>query len=449
MKKIFLACLFFLLSSKSVFAADFTVAKNCSGFSNCYTSIQSAANAITPGDTVYIRAGIYTEKVVISKTNSTTNYFTFMAYPNENVILDGTGINLNNWGGLVEIRTKYVKFSGLHLQNSSWFGFYILNNNVIIQNNTTYSTKSSGIYANEVSNITVTGNDVQRANDGGCSQECITFESVTNFEIANNQVHNGTGWSESCKGGEGIDVKVSSSNGSVHHNKIYDLPNEVGIYIDGYSGNLHKIDVYNNSSSAPDGIVVSAEQGGQVDDIRIFNNLVFNNDYAGIWVTDWMSGNEGSKGNIQIINNTIYGAANAGIIISAKKFVNSTSLITVNNNILNNNGLGIVVNGTPNNRISQNNNLISGDPKFLSIDPANAGFLKLTSASNLAIDKGTSNFAPTTDYMGTNRPQGGGFDIGAYEHKSSGVINISDFRLLLSTLTSIFNFNTLVSSYGK
>ncbi len=39
------------------------------------------------------------------------------------------------------------------------------------------------------------------------------------------------------------------------------------------------------------------------------------------------------------------------------------------------------------------------------------------------IDSGTSNNAPTTDFEGTLRPQGNGFDIGAYEYLSTNTIN--------------------------
>jgi hypothetical protein len=380
-----------------------------------FKTIQHAANIIAPGDQVQIRSGTYNEQVIVSKTNTSGNYFTFSAYPGETVTIDGTGIKPNSWGGLFEIRSNYVKIIGLHLINSYWFGFYMSDSvkasHIIIQNNTTYSTKSSGIYANSASYITVDGNDIQQANKGGCSQECITLESVTNFEVSNNQVHNGTGWSESCKGGEGIDVKVSSSNGSVHHNKVYDLPGEVGIYIDGYSGSLHDVSVYNNSSSAPDGIVVSTEQGGQASNVNIFNNLVYNNEYAGIWITDWMGGaKEGAKGNIQILNNTIYNAAGVGLKVSAKKYISTSSLITINNNLLYKNGSGISASG----QVSQNNNFV-GDPKFVSTDPNNTDFLKLSSTSP-AIDFGIPTFAPSNDYAGINRPQGNGYDAGAYEY---------------------------------
>jgi hypothetical protein len=57
---------------------------------------------------------------------------------------------------------------------------------------------------------------------------------------------------------------------------------------------------------------------------------------------------------------------------------------------------------------------VSGDPKFA----AYPGDLHLTAESKVCIDKGTSEGAPPTDADAVARPQGAGFDIGAYEYAS-------------------------------
>ena len=50
-------------------------------------------------------------------------------------------------------------------------------------------------------------------------------------------------------------------------------------------------------------------------------------------------------------------------------------------------------------------------------DPANANFTLLSSSP--LIDAGV-NAGITTDYIGAIRPQGAGYDIGAYEYPSGG-----------------------------
>ncbi len=55
---------------------------------------------------------------------------------------------------------------------------------------------------------------------------------------------------------------------------------------------------------------------------------------------------------------------------------------------------------------------ISADPLFVA---ALSGDYHLQSGSP-CIDAGTSQYAPTTDFEGTTRPQGSGYDIGAYEY---------------------------------
>jgi hypothetical protein len=57
---------------------------------------------------------------------------------------------------------------------------------------------------------------------------------------------------------------------------------------------------------------------------------------------------------------------------------------------------------------------VNADPQFVNYQNDGAGDYQLTIAS-AAVDAGTSHNAPSIDFEGTVRPQGSGYDIGAYE----------------------------------
>src|SRR5438034_257177 len=58
-----------------------------------WRTIQQAANAAQPGDTIYVYGGTYNEAVTINVSgNSSAGYITFRSYPGQTVIVDGTGV---------------------------------------------------------------------------------------------------------------------------------------------------------------------------------------------------------------------------------------------------------------------------------------------------------------------------------------------------------------------
>jgi len=409
-------------------------------------TIQRAAELAGPGTVVYINPGRYHEKVELLYSGEPGKYIEFRASSSDSVIIDGQGIATDGTGSFFQIsRLGYIKVSGIHVRNSDCSGFYAYkSNNIHISGCSTSNTFSSGIKVRDCNEVSVIGNDIRLACNGG-GEECITVASSTHFEISYNTVHEGAGL---YLGGEGICIKGNGGYGSVHHNQVYDLPKdydpllhedgEVGIYIGAYSSTnyLNRVDVYANTCTTPIGIAVSSEEGGHTDSIRIFNNLVYNCYSTGIQITNWVRPNTGPKTNISIINNTVYHCGHLsgswpvgqGIYVESKH--PNDDNYQVSNNIVSRCGefqIRVCEEAKPHTLVSDN--LIDGY-KGLSLEEvigtgaqlADPGFVNEESGdfrlagTSPAIDQGQENLNPgQSDFRDEDRVQGSGIDRGAFE----------------------------------
>jgi len=398
-----------------------------------WRTIGKAADTLVAGDTVSIKAGTYSERVVPQASGSAGNLITYAAYPGHAVTIDGTGVPIPaGWGGLFEISSRsYIQVSGLRIcdagPDDNHAGILVEDSSyVTIEGNVTYNTASSGIGVWSSDHIVVADNEVELAcNDG--EQECITIAGTDVFEVRDNWVHHG---GPGTIGGEGIDVKDGSSNGIVHGNRVESL-NRLGIYVDAWAKHTYHIDVYQNtvSNCAAGGFAVAAEAGGLLENVRIYNNVAFNNKWVGLTVAGW--GEPVASHPIQdltVINNTFH--ANGWSVWGGGISVENPDAVGVvlRNNIVSQNlWFQIQVDGgVPMPTID--NNLIDGfrgeepgetrgseyeegDPGFE--NPAAADY-HLTEGSP-AINTGSEVAAPADDFDGTPRPQGSGVDMGAFE----------------------------------
>jgi hypothetical protein len=106
-----------------------------------------------------------------------------------------------------------------------------------------------------------------------------------------------------------------------------------------------------------------------------------------------------------VINNTIYNIGTAGFYVTNKL----ADGVTIRNNITWKTGTNKLSGPT---NLVVDYNLFGKDPLFAAPDQGNL----YPKAGSLAIDKGSSINAPSTDHAGTARPQQTAFDIGAYEY---------------------------------
>jgi hypothetical protein len=104
--KIFTGVLIILLIVTSGYAAEYYGAKtgndsNPGTEARPWKTIKKAADTMTAGDSVLIKAGVYNERVRPRYSGTAGEYITYTSYPNDTVVIDGSGIDLpDDWGGI-------------------------------------------------------------------------------------------------------------------------------------------------------------------------------------------------------------------------------------------------------------------------------------------------------------------------------------------------------------
>ncbi|WP_165982899.1 right-handed parallel beta-helix repeat-containing protein [Dankookia rubra] len=401
-------------------------------------TFQKAVNVARPGSVILVRGGTYNQTVKFSQNNSgkAGKYILFAAYPGEVPIIDAINLVLPENSAPIEINASYVRVSGFTVKNvrgnSTQFGILAENaSNVVIDRNHTIQTASAGIGSWYSSYVVVRDNKVQDGRTTG-TQECLSVNGTSYFEISHNVVWNTQVWPEKC---EGIDVKNGSKYGVISKNIVHDLPLE-GIYVDAYQEGvteyieIHGNLIYNTSM----GIALTSEVSATLKNIKIYNNIIRNTFYMGIGFPAW-GPTTGAISNIQIFNNTIdnrnakYETNPTGFFLQFPRIFS----LTIRNNIILTSGAAFVIDGAiikdfivdynlivaakfcEGGNINDVRNIYS-DPLFIDADQGNYRL----SAQSPAIDKGSKLVKLYLDFYETPRPQGGSIDIGAVEYSKNG-----------------------------
>lgn len=392
-----------------------------------FKTISRATAVATGGDHIVVKSGVYREEVSFPQSGS----------PGRPLIVDAQQDvvvfppTVRHWTGAFNIIGRSdIVIRGFKVRDA-YFGFKIdqdaagtPSRRIVLTNNHTRVTASSGIRVAFAQQVTVERNTVEKANYGGI-HEMISVIDTDGFIVRGNHVFNGL-WLRDGKpveGKEGIDVKGSSRNGRVVANRVHDLT-RLGIYVDSYAGTLTNVKVTGNTVyRCKQGIAISSEHGGPVSNVLISNNLVYNNINYGIIITNWTGGDsvgDALRKNISIFNNTAFGNGAGGIRIGTR---NIEGLDVVNNIVAANKGAqlsaldanavtqsaaNLIWAGPPGNVVL---GAVTADPSF--VNPSSGDF-RLRAAS-AAIDSGITLDSVPRDVTGVLRPQGAAYDIGAYE----------------------------------
>ena len=352
-------------------------------------TIGSAILCLSAGATLQIRGGTYDERIDrnISVPNgiSWSNPVTIMAYPGEKVTLFPTQqSDVPVIEFIPAAVNRYIIFDGLTLDGTNVLAGYVVYlgaatdhirfTNVEIKNG---GASQIGNGTGNVSNgagVSGTGHEFVNCNvhDNGRDPGNASGASAYGFYVGSGSDH----LIERCKvynnGGYGIHVYGHPSRVTIRYSEIYANSQD--------------------STMTTAGIIVSSGDGH-----KVYGNIVRNDRRGGIQVYNGCT-------NCLIYNNTVYGNA-WGISVSQA----TTGVILRNNIVYLNSGGNIMNDGGQGAIIS--NNLIS-DPGFID---AGTGDFHLRSGSP-GIDAGVALTEVAYDMDGTPRPQGGQYDIGAYEY---------------------------------
>ena len=281
-----------------------------------WKTIQKAANTLTPGDTVYVRGGVYNEKITLNVSGSANNgYITFRNYENEVPILDGTELSVpdGNNGMFLIVDQHYIIIEGFEIRNYRTSTPDIIPVGIHIRGDA-HHIQLKNNHIHHIETNAPVDEDLMGADAHGIAVYGTSSpDSINNILIEGNELHDLILGSS-----EGLVINGNVTLFTVSNNIVYDCDN-IGIDFIGFE------------DTAPNSDYDQA-RGGVVSDnivynITSFGNPAYGNEYSagGIYV-------DGGR-DIVIERNTIF-QADIGIEIASEHQGRATSYITVRSNFL-------------------------------------------------------------------------------------------------------------------
>jgi hypothetical protein len=334
-----------------------------------WATLQHAADSVGPGATVYVREGVYEQRVEIRTSGTPGRPITFAAAPGERVVLDGSSLEVpagQNAMIVVDSR-RFVTIRGFEITGYRSdvsghvpIGILVtgaadhirLAGNVVRDMGTTFEGRNGGdahgiavfgsagdhpieeveIVDNELANLTL-----------GSSEALVVNGNVKDFRIEGNEVHDTNNIGIDVIGFEGTapDPTVDQArDGIVRGNVVWN--------VDSY-GNP----AYGNDRSA-DGIYVD---GGR--DILVEGNTVHDVN-IGIELASEHAGR--STRNVTARNNLVYDSTAIGIAIGGydRRRGSTEDCVIVNNTVVNTDGVELLVQFDTRNNVIANNVIVAG-----------------------------------------------------------------------------------------
>jgi hypothetical protein len=316
--------------------------QNAGNFSSPWGSIQYAVDRASPGDTIRVRGGSYNEAIVFSRSGSSAGYITLKNYGAETPVMDGTGINANNFEGLLKFEDiAYVKVVGFELRNltttnsgTTPAGIWVTgtSHHLEIRNNLIHSIKNTANNGNahgiavygdngesedtSIHDIVIDGNEIRDC-ILGWSESLVLNGNVKNFVVSNNIIHDNNNIGIDFIGYEGVCGNTAldrARDGVCSGNTVFNIDTSTnpayqgdtsgdGIYVDGGTRIVIERNIVHHCNI---GIEIASEHSGKNSSyITVENNFVYQNLIMGIAMGGYDT-KRGSTQHCKIVNNTCY-----------------------------------------------------------------------------------------------------------------------------------------------
>jgi len=334
-----------------------------------WATLQHAADSVGPGATVYVREGVYEQRVELRSSGTPGRPITFAVAPGERVVLDGSSLEVPpGQNAMIAIDSQHFvtirgfEITGYRSDVSGHVPIGILvtgaadhvrlAGNVVHDMGTTFQGRNGGdahgiavfgtagdhpieeveIVDNELANLTL-----------GSSEALVVNGNVKDFRIEGNKVHDTNNIGIDVIGFEGTapDPTVDQArDGIVRGNVVWN--------VDSY-GNP----AYGNDRSA-DGIYVD---GGR--DILVEGNTIHDVN-IGIELASEHAGR--STRNVTARNNLVYDSTAIGIAIGGydRRRGSTEDCVIVNNTVVNTDGVELLVQFDTRNNVIANNVIVAG-----------------------------------------------------------------------------------------
>jgi hypothetical protein len=331
-------------------------------FSKPWKTIQHGADSVHPGDTVYVRGGVYNKLVRVKVSGSgSAGFITFASYPGELAIVDGKNLSIpgGQWGLFTIKSQSYVVINGFEIRNyrtnktaDTPIGVWVFGSgsNIQIFNNhihdivTTAQTNpwlcSSNAFGltvdgtkapDSISGLAIMGNEVDHLKTG-CSETLSVDGNVEQFSITNNLVHDNDNIGIDAIGFEGVspDPKYDQArDGEIRGNTVYNITSygnpdygkqyaANGIYVDGGTRIIIEQNLVHNVDI---GIEIASEHPHHVASyVTARNNVIYSDNSNGISIGGSDNKKTGGTDHCIIVNNTLFSDGTKGINNNSGEF---------------------------------------------------------------------------------------------------------------------------------
>lgn len=397
-----------------------------------WKTIQHSAETAIAGDTVLIRTGQYHESVYFDQAgNSVDGSIVYAAYPGENPVIDGTGVNDANNG--IVLDKDYIMLSGLEICNWNENGIWIESAALFELSDCVVHDVFYGIGIAdgshdftfnrvEVYRFSLYGFDASPSGGSICYNgtfnDCISHtgrdpeQNVDGFALGHGDQHDFTlNRCTTYAVYDGFDI--SARNTMLNRCLAYDCGNGCyKLWQDQVS--LINCIGYNSEVS-----IVELDWDEQPGRTMLMNCTFFNSQTFTIWI-------ENQADTLMMHNCILAGGDNIGLAFeqyNAKNYIGDYNLFHNDNSMR-----AIAVGYTDEFSLDQasleawhsysgqdGHSIVAQSATEIFIDPSQHNFQLFPGSP--AVDHGITVNAPTDDFAGTPRSGGTGVDIGAYEYQ--------------------------------